>query len=54
MLGALRRPNVRHEDPSCRYELIDGFLLVTPATGVIHRILTTRLVAVEVWHLGDE
>lgn len=32
------------DDPGVRYELIDGFLLVTPAPGVIHAAITTRLV----------
>ncbi|MGH7688154.1 MAG: Uma2 family endonuclease [Gemmatimonadaceae bacterium] len=41
------------DDPHVRYELIDGFLLVTPAAGQIHSVLTTRLVVALAGHLPE-
>ena len=41
------------DDPRVRYELIDGFLLVTPAAGRIHGVLTSRLVVALAGHLPE-
>ena len=38
----------------CRYELLDGLLLVTPAPGSVHQVVLSRLLGALLRYLGED